>query len=74
MNRIGENLRRTNEAYGEAMGQLRDGKGNLIGQVDKLRALGVKAKKTLSVQPDAPAEADEGDGEPETEERQAINH
>ena len=45
--KIGTNLDRTRTAYDEAMGQLRSGSGNLIGQAEKLRALGVKAKKRL---------------------------
>lgn len=49
MARIGENIDRTRNTYDEAMGQLRDGRGNLIGQVDKLRSLGVKARKKLPV-------------------------
>jgi DNA recombination protein RmuC len=47
--RIGTGLDRTRTAYDEAMGQLRDGSGNLIGQAEKLRALGVKAKKRLPI-------------------------
>ena len=49
MARIGENIDRTRNSYDDAMGQLRDGRGNLIGQVDKLRSLGVKARKKLPV-------------------------
>lgn len=47
--KIGANLDRTRTTYDEAMGQLRDGSGNLIGQAEKLRALGVKAKKRLPI-------------------------
>lgn len=47
MSRIGDNLDRTRNSYNDAMGKLRDGRGNLIGQVRKLENLGVKAKKTL---------------------------
>jgi len=49
MAKIGENIDRTRNTYDEAMGQLKEGRGNLIGQVDKLRSLGVKARKKLSV-------------------------
>ena len=49
MGRIGENIKRTRDSYDDAMGQLQDGRGNLIGQVEKLRSLGVKARKRLSV-------------------------
>ncbi|MCD8185317.1 MAG: DNA recombination protein RmuC [Rikenellaceae bacterium] len=47
MIRIGENLDRTRSTFEEAMGQLKTGRGNLIGQVEKLRSLGVKARKKL---------------------------
>ena len=46
---IGDNLKRTQTSYNDALDKLRDGSGNLIGQVEKLRALGVKAKKRLPV-------------------------
>ena len=49
MARIGENIDRTRSSYDDAMGQLRESRGNLIGQVDKLRSLGVKARKKLPV-------------------------
>ncbi len=44
---IGVNLERTTKSYTQAMNQLKDGRGNLIGQVEKLRTLGVKAKKEI---------------------------
>lgn len=46
---LGEQLNKTNRIYETAMGQLRDRNGNLIGQVEKLRELGVKAKKQLVI-------------------------
>lgn len=49
MAKIGENIERTRGSYEDAMGQLKDKRGNLIGQVDKLRGLGVKARKKLPV-------------------------
>ena len=52
MERVGENIRRSGDAYDEAMGQLRDGRGNLMGQVEKLRELGVKTKKKLYLNDD----------------------
>jgi DNA recombination protein RmuC len=44
---IGANLEKTRKSYDSALGQLKDGRGNLIGQVEKLKELGVKAKKNL---------------------------
>lgn len=40
-------LERAKRSYDNAYGQLKSGRGNLIGQAEKLRELGVKTKKTL---------------------------
>ena len=47
MREIGNNLERTSRTYQQAFGQLKEGKGNLIGQVEKLKKLGLKASKEL---------------------------
>jgi DNA recombination protein RmuC len=39
---IGLRIRQTQESYDSAMNKLREGRGNLIGQTEKLRALGAK--------------------------------
>ena len=44
---IGKHLDRTRSSYDAALGKLRDGRGNLLGQVDELRELGVKTQKNL---------------------------
>lgn len=44
---VGASLDKAQKSYRDAFNQLRDGKGNLIGQVEKLKELGVKAKKKL---------------------------
>ncbi len=44
---VGTNLERAQKSYNEAFSQLKEGRGNLIGQAEKLRELGVKAKKQL---------------------------
>ncbi len=44
---VGANLDKARKSYDSAMGQLKEGRGNLIGQAEKLRELGVKAKKAL---------------------------
>lgn len=46
---VGNNLDKANKSYKDAMRQLHDGNGNLLNQVDKLRELGVKAKKQRPV-------------------------
>ena len=44
---IEAHLDRATKSYHSAYGQLKSGRGNLIGQAEKLRELGVKAKKAL---------------------------
>lgn len=44
---LGTHIDRTQKSYSAAMGQLKEGRGNLIGQAEKLRELGVKTKKNL---------------------------
>jgi DNA recombination protein RmuC len=46
---IGKHLDRTRQSYDAALSKLRDGRGNLISQVDELRELGVKTQKNLPV-------------------------
>ncbi len=49
MNEIGINMAKAQKSYDDAFKQLQTGSGNLIGQVEKLKKLGVKAQKTLSL-------------------------
>lgn len=44
---IGLQIGRTRESYEAAMNKLKTGKGNLLAQVEDLKKLGAKAKKTL---------------------------
>ncbi len=44
---IGNNLKRTQKSYDTAFSQLAEGRGNIIGQVKKLKDLGAKAQKSL---------------------------
>ncbi|MDR0421523.1 MAG: DNA recombination protein RmuC, partial [Proteiniphilum sp.] len=44
---IETHLNKAQRSYENAYGQLKSGRGNLIGQAEKLRELGVKTKKTL---------------------------
>lgn len=47
MNRVGDAIARVTDAHAEAMRKLRDGPGNLIGKVEKLREMGAKTSKNL---------------------------
>jgi DNA recombination protein RmuC len=49
LNAVGQNLDKAQRSYSEAFNQLKEGKGNLIGQAEKLKELGVKTKKQLPV-------------------------
>lgn len=44
---VGEALERTDKAYRTALGQLREGNGNLVRRAESLRKLGVKATKRM---------------------------
>lgn len=44
---IGDSIHKAHLSYESALGQLRDGKGNLISQAKQLKELGVKAKKSI---------------------------
>ena len=44
---VGDHIGKSQKSYEEAMKQLKDGSGNLIGQAEKLRKLGVQGKKVL---------------------------
>jgi DNA recombination protein RmuC len=45
---IGEQLKRSNTAYEQALNKLATGNGNLIGRAEKMRKLGLNNKKKLS--------------------------
>ena len=44
---IGKHLTKSQDAYHKAVGQLKDGRGNLINQANKLKKLGIKSMKEL---------------------------
>jgi DNA anti-recombination protein RmuC len=48
MNSIGTRLKQAQSAYDHAHGKLSTGRGNLVGQAQKLRQLGVKPSKSLA--------------------------
>ena len=44
---LGESLHKSEQSYNKAMNKLADGSGNLIGQVEKLRKLGLRTTKSI---------------------------
>jgi DNA recombination protein RmuC len=51
---IGTQLGRTRESYDAAMNKLKSGKGNLLAQVEDLKKLGARAKKSLPASSEEP--------------------
>lgn len=47
MQKIGDQLGKTQKSYDDAMNKLSHGRGNILGRTEKLRELGVKSKKIL---------------------------
>ena len=47
MEMIGDGLRRADQNYASAMKKLADGPGNLVGQVEKLKELGIRTNKSI---------------------------
>jgi len=47
LKKIGKKIDEAKESYDSALKKLSDGKGNLVGRVEKLKVLGIKAKKRL---------------------------
>lgn len=50
MEKIGESIDRAQKSHADAMKQLSTGSGNLVGQVEKLKKLGVSASKNIPAQ------------------------
>ncbi|MCL1850979.1 MAG: DNA recombination protein RmuC [Bacteroidetes bacterium] len=46
---IGNSIRASQEKYDKALGQLKEGKGNVISQANQLRNLGLKSEKKISL-------------------------
>jgi len=46
---IGNSIKASQEKYDKALGQLKEGKGNLVNQANQLRNLGLKSDKRVSV-------------------------
>ncbi|MBS1804823.1 MAG: DNA recombination protein RmuC [Acidobacteria bacterium] len=47
MDVIGDNIRKADQSYSNAMKKLAEGPGNLIGQVEKLKELGIRTNKSI---------------------------
>ncbi len=47
LSNVGQQIEKAQKSYASAIGQLKDGRGNLIGKAEKLRKLGLKTKKSL---------------------------
>jgi DNA recombination protein RmuC len=45
---IGKKIQESQESYEKALGQLKDGRGNIIHQAEQLKKLGLKSDKTIS--------------------------
>ncbi len=48
MEDVGKSISKANDSYSKAIGQLKDGRGNLVAQALKLKQLGIKSDKTIS--------------------------
>ena len=46
---IGNSIKSSQEKYDKALGQLKDGRGNMINQAIQLRNLGLKSSKKISI-------------------------
>jgi DNA recombination protein RmuC len=46
---VGNSIKSSQDKYDRALGQLKDGKGNVINQAEQLRKLGLKSEKKISV-------------------------
>ncbi|WHP81982.1 DNA recombination protein RmuC [Edwardsiella anguillarum] len=74
MSTLGQSLERAQSSYRQAMNKLSHGRGNLIGQVESFRGLGVEVKRPIS-----PALAQEAcqppqDGEPAAVSGEMVAH
>lgn len=67
LQRVGERIQQAQDSYGEARRKFSEGSGNLIGQAEKLRKLGVKPSKKLPAAWTDAAQQDIAEIEVETE-------
>lgn len=69
LDEIGMRIRQSQESYDQAMNRLKTGRGDLIGQADKLRKLGANNSKTLPGELTDPKQLENGnkDQQPESD-------
>ena len=67
LDEVGKRIEQAQHSFGDARRKLRDGSGNLIGQAEKLRKLGVKPGKALPVAWIEAASSDDPTGLPALE-------
>ena len=64
MEKVGRSLGQAQDAYDNAFGQLKSGRGNVLSQVETLKALGAKTSKQLGTSFDRDVEQLEGPSRP----------
>ena len=64
MEKVGRSLGQAQDAYDNAFGQLKSGRGNVLSQVETLKALGAKTSKQLGASFDRDVEQLEGSSRP----------
>ena len=64
MEKVGRSLGQAQDAYDNAFGQLKSGRGNVLSQVETLKALGAKTSKQLGTSFDRDVEQLEGPNQP----------
>jgi DNA recombination protein RmuC len=53
---IGNSIKASQEKYDKALGQLKEGKGNVISQANQLKSLGLKSEKRIALNPSEESE------------------
>lgn len=71
MSALGQSLDKAQSSYHQAMNKLSSGRGNLIGQIESFRALGVEVKRPINPQLAQRAHAQHEDPPAESEENMA---
>ncbi|SDE43355.1 DNA recombination protein RmuC [Limimaricola pyoseonensis] len=61
LDKVGAALATASRAHEDAMGQLSTGRGNVLGQIEKLKSMGARTQKSLPVAFDEVEEIDEAD-------------
>ena len=52
LNKLGEQIKRTDDTYQASMNKLKTGKGNVISKLEQIKILGAKAKKQIDISHD----------------------